>query len=239
MLGGNMFNRNKENNSCPSSDDNNIERMEETLKCMWELITTVSDDIAEIKNKLGLANQLHKGKRSDSGIYNLIDIAIKQNPILHPCSIFDEVLSYHLAFSDGVDTKIYSKFKLPDGGTDIFEDETKRKVFDDWVSKNKEYWVRQIKMNMGEICGWKTLDSLKESSVKVAENEDDSKIYDLMKVSPEFQKFKYRIDTQEIAYFGVMSIDERNKCTNAVISETEKKYINELFEKSQSAKEKY
>ncbi len=222
-----MGNRNKEDG--PSNDEN-FERMEESLKCVWELVTTVSDDIFEIKNKLGLEAELHKGKRSDSGIANLIDIAIKQNLKLHPCSIFDEVLSYHLAFSDGVDTNIYIRTKV-----DVFEDETKRKAFNDWVSKNKEYWVRKIKSRIGEICGWGLLDALKESSLKVAENDDIPKIFDLIGFSPEFKK----LDTREIAYFGVMSIDECNKCIDAVISETEKKYINELYEKSQSAKEKY
>jgi hypothetical protein len=198
----------------------------------------MSDDVFEIKKKLGLEGELHEGKRSDLGISNLIKIAIKRHPFLHPCSIFDEI-SFHIAFSDGVDTRIYSKFKLPDGGTDVFEDEVKKKIFDDWVSKNKEYWVRQIRMTMGEVCGWKLFDGLKESSVKTSENEDGVKIYDLMRDSPEFKKFKYRIDTQEIIYFGMMSLEEKEGCLKANISEIDKKYIEELFKKSQTAKESY
>lgn len=232
-----MFNREEEGSSQLSNDEN-FERVEESLKRIWELVTTISDDIYEIKKKLGLDAELYKGKRSDIGIAHLIEIAIKQNPALHPCSIFDKI-SYHLAFSDEVDTKIYTEFELPDGGTDVFEDEAKRKVFDDWISKNKERWVRKIRIEMENTFGWDLFDNLKESLVKVDENDDSTKIYDLMKSSPEFRKFKYRIDTQEIAYFGVMSIDERNKCTDTVSSENEKKYINELYEKSQLAEEKY
>jgi hypothetical protein len=232
-----MLKRNKEDNTC-HNEDNNFERIEETLKYMWELISTMSDDIFEIKKKLGLEGELHKGRRSDLGISNLIKIAIKQHPMLHPCSIFDEV-SFHIAFSDGVDTRIYSKFKLPDGGTDVFEDEAKSKLFDDWVNKNKEYWLRQIKMYMAEIYGWKLFDSLKESSVKVPENDNSSKICDLMLASPEFKKFKYKIDTQEIVYFGAMSLAEKEQCFKLSTNEVDKKYIEELYKKSQTAKDLY
>jgi len=67
---------------------------------------------------------LHKGRRTNFGVQNLLKIAIKQNSILHPHSIFEEI-SYHIAFSDGVDTRIHNTFKLPDGGMDVFEDKTK------------------------------------------------------------------------------------------------------------------
>ncbi len=230
-----MFKHDKEDST---SHNDKFESFEENLNHIWELITTVSDDVFEIKRKLGLEAELHKGKRSDLGIHNLLKIAVKQHPILHPSSIFDEV-SYHIAFSDGVDTRIHTSYRLPDGGTDVFEDETKKKIFDDWVSKNKEYWVRQIRMTMGEVCGWKLFDGLKESSIKTSENEDSVKIYELMKDSPEFKKFKYRIDTQEIIYFGMMSLEEKEQCLKVSISEIDKRHIEELYRKSQSAKEKY
>ncbi len=60
-----------------------------------------------------------------------------------------------------------------------------------------------------------------------------------MKDSPEFKKFKYRIDTQEIIYFGMMSLEEKEQCLKVSISEIDKRHIEELYRKSQSAKEKY
>lgn len=232
-----MFRQNKDESS---ADSNNSERLEDRINNIWEIVTTISDDIFEIKKKLGLESELCQGKRSERGLRNLLKIAVKQYPILHPSSIFDEI-SYHLAFSEGIDTRIHVSYKLPDGGDDVFEDETKKKIFDDWVKDNKDYWVRKIKITMGEVCGWGFFDALKESSVKILENEDSRtpSIYNLMEISLEFMKFKYQINTREISYFGKMNLEEKERCLKACIREIDKKCVEALYRKSQMAEDKY
>ncbi len=86
-------------------------------------------------------------------------------------------------------------------------------------------------------CGYEfSVKVIDKSDEDDEEGEKDVKIYDLMAGSPDFRRFKYRIDTTEISYFGIMGEDERDRCLKAAVSEIDKKYINDLFEKSQSAK---
>jgi len=232
-----MFNHSKRNE--PDFGNNGkIDEIEQTLKSMWELVTKMSDDIFEIKRSMGLGADLRKGRRTDRAITELIEIAIKQNPSLHPYSIFD-LIAFHLAFSEDIDTDIYTRTRIGAMHDEVFEDETKRKKFDDWENKNKEYWVHRIKSSMGSICEWGYGDGSYDHELSIKtddEKGEDSKIYDLMRISPDFKKFKYRMDNREIVHFGIMNESERAQCLKAVASEIDKKYINDLFEKSQSAK---